>query len=91
MSQQQRIVYFSGNVQGVGFRFTAVRTAQPYEVAGVVRNLPDGRVEVVVEGDKDQIDRFLDDLSARMDSHIHKRQEQTAEPTGRYHDFHVAF
>lgn len=91
MAHQQRIVYFSGTVQGVGFRFTTVRVAQGYEVSGTVRNLPDGRVEVIAEGETDEIDRFLEDLSGRMGQYIRRRDEQTAEPSGRYDGFSVAF
>jgi len=41
---------FSGRVQGVGFRYTAVQFARGLALAGTVRNLPDGRVELVLEG-----------------------------------------
>ena len=46
-----RILY-SGHVQGVGFRYTAKTVAAGFEITGVVRNLPDGRVELVAEGDR---------------------------------------
>ena len=91
MSQQQRIVYFSGNVQGVGFRFTTVRVAERYDVGGTVRNLPDGRVEIVAEGDSEEIDAFLSDVASRMGQYIRGRDEQTAEPAGKYNGFTVAF
>lgn len=91
MGQEQRIVHFRGTVQGVGFRFTTVRTAERYDVSGYVRNLPDGRVEVVAEGDGSAIDSFLSDLSNRMGQYIRDRDEQKAEPTGRYNGFRVAF
>ncbi|MFP3938262.1 MAG: acylphosphatase [Phycisphaerae bacterium] len=91
MAHQQRIVYFSGTVQGVGFRFTTVRVAGGYDVTGTVRNLPDGRVEVVAEGETEEIDRFLEDLTRRMGRYIRRRDEQTAEPTGKYRDFSVSF
>jgi acylphosphatase len=91
MAQEQRIAYFSGNVQGVGFRFTTVRTAERYDVTGTVRNLPDGRVEVVAEGDSEEIDAFLSDVGNRMGQYVRGRDEQTAEPTGKYRGFDVAF
>ena len=43
-------VFYAGRVQGVGFRYTAREIACGYDVAGYVCNLPDGRVELVVEG-----------------------------------------
>ena len=48
----------SGRVQGVGFRFFAEDQARAENVAGHVRNLPDGRVEVVAEGDEEGVLRF---------------------------------
>ena len=91
MTQQCRIVSFSGNVQGVGFRYTAVRVARHYDVAGYVCNMPDGRVECVVEGGPDQIDAFLDDLSRHMAPYIRSRQQRTAAATGQYSSFDVCF
>jgi acylphosphatase len=51
-------IYYSGNVQGVGFRYTVKSTATGFEVTGVVRNLSDGRVELIAEGAKDELDAF---------------------------------
>jgi acylphosphatase len=45
-------------VQGVGFRFFAEHAASVEGIAGYVRNLPDGRVEAVAEGDAEAVDRF---------------------------------
>ena len=52
-------VFFSGTVQGVGFRFTAERLARRFPVTGFVRNLDDGRVEVVAEGEESKLVEFL--------------------------------
>lgn len=51
-------IFYSGHVQGVGFRFTVKTVATGYEVAGVVRNLPDGRVELVAEGERNELEAF---------------------------------
>jgi acylphosphatase len=48
----------SGRVQGVGFRFFAEDQARAENLAGYVRNLPDGRVEAVVEGEEESVLRF---------------------------------
>jgi acylphosphatase len=48
----------SGRVTGVGFRYFAQDVARREGLSGVVRNLPDGRVEAVAEGDAESIDRF---------------------------------
>ena len=51
MAIERRRVYFSGRVQGVGFRVTVCRLAKHFPVAGFVRNLYDGRVEMLLEGE----------------------------------------
>ncbi len=55
-------VWVSGIVQGVGFRLFAERAARRYGVAGFARNLPDGRVEAVVEGPRDAVEGFVAEL-----------------------------
>jgi acylphosphatase len=70
MPRDRRRVYYSGRVQGVGFRFTAQSLARGFEVAGFVRNLPDGRVELVAEGDSDVLDGFLASIQIEMDTYI---------------------
>jgi len=52
------IVLYSGRVQGVGFRYTARTVAAGFEIAGTVRNLPDGRVELVAEAAPAELDAF---------------------------------
>lgn len=61
MKKQIHVVY-SGRVQGVGFRFTAEEAAGRLGVVGWVKNLRDGRVEVVAEADERALTRFLEDL-----------------------------
>jgi acylphosphatase len=51
-------VVYAGHVQGVGFRFTVRALAPGFEVTGTVRNLPDGRVELVAEGDRAELEAF---------------------------------
>ncbi len=86
---QQRIVHFVGNVQGVGFRWTAQRTANGFDVAGTVKNLPDGRVRCVVEGQPKEIDAFVAELRDRMSEHIRDVQQQTAPASGKYSGFQI--
>jgi acylphosphatase len=50
---------YSGRVQGVGFRYATKVVATGFEVTGIVRNLPDGRVELVAEGPKEELEGFL--------------------------------
>jgi acylphosphatase len=65
-------VYFTGHVQGVGFRYTALQAAREFEVAGYVTNLGDGRVHVEVEGTPAEIDAFLLSVQERMHGHVRK-------------------
>ena len=51
-------IFYSGCVQGVGFRYTAKTVATGFEVIGVVRNLPDGRVELIAEGAPEELEAF---------------------------------
>jgi len=51
-------IWYTGHVQGVGFRYSVRSVAQGYEVSGLVRNLLDGRVELVAEGARDELDAF---------------------------------
>jgi acylphosphatase len=70
MATERRRVHYSGRVQGVGFRFTTQRVARAYAVHGYVRNLPDGRVEVVAEGEHLVLDGFFQAVRSEMDRRI---------------------
>lgn len=86
-----KIVRYSGQVQGVGFRYTACRVAKNYDISGYAKNLPDGTVECLIEGDSKQIAGFLGDLANQMSGYIRKAQIQSAPPSGRYYDFGIEF
>ena len=53
-----RQVFYEGRVQGVGFRYTAKTVATGFEITGTVRNLPDGRVELIAEGARAELEAF---------------------------------
>lgn len=55
-------IFYSGKVQGVGFRYTTKRVAMGFEVTGCVRNLPDGRVELIAEGQRDELEAFQSEI-----------------------------
>ncbi len=65
-----KLVYYSGQVQGVGFRASAAGIARRYAVAGWVRNLPDRRVELLAEGEPAEVLAFLADVRTRMADYI---------------------
>ena len=75
-------VFYSGRVQGVGFRYQALQVAQGFEVAGYVRNLTDGRVELEAEGSAAEVEAFLDAVTERMEGLIKdtERDVEKAEP-----------
>ena len=56
---ERALVYFKGRVQGVGFRFTCRSLATGFSVTGYVKNLADGRVELVAEGERPEVEAFL--------------------------------
>ena len=80
MPRVRRRVNFSGRVQGVGFRFTCQSLARGFEVAGHVRNLIDGEVELVAEGESSELDRFLAAIHQEMGSYIKDVHVETESP-----------
>ena len=91
MSREQRIIHFSGSVQGVGFRYTTHQIAAGYDIGGYVRNLPDGRVECVVEGEPAEIDAFINELKGAMGGYIHRQTQQRAPSSEKLNSFTVKF
>lgn len=69
-------VFFAGNVQGVGFRYTVKQLAKGFDVVGWVRNLPDGRVELQASGEPGELASFIDTIGrSELRAHI-KEQSQ---------------
>jgi len=88
---QRREVYYSGMVQGVGFRYTVRGVASRFAVTGYVKNLSDGRVELVVEGPTGQLERFLDAVDVEMGHYIADSQRKSGPATGKYARFDIRF
>ena len=78
-----------GQVQGVGFRYTVMRLAANREVTGFVRNLPDGRVQMIAEGASGEIDRLLDGIRDAMGGYIQDEETTEASATGEFLTFGV--
>jgi len=91
MSGHERLTaYFSGYVQGVGFRFTAVASARAHpEITGFIRNLPDGRVHLVAEGSPPALDAFLHDIRNAMRSYIRDVDMHRSPAQGAFSTFTV--
>jgi len=75
---EARQYFFSGRVQGVGFRYTAKQLAKGFDVTGWVRNLDDGRVELQVMGEAGELDEFLAELhDSPLGHHIQEQEERS--------------
>ncbi len=87
----RRTVYFSGRVQGVGFRFTVEAVASRFAVTGFVRNLRDGRVELVAEGAASELDGLQQAVEEAMRGNIREVNATDAPTTGEFTSFRIAF
>lgn len=88
-ARQRREVCYSGRVQGVGFRYTARQIAARFSVVGFVRNLHDGRVQLVVEGEPAELDRYLAALEDDMGRYISNREVASSQAKGEFEEFEV--
>ena len=86
---ERRQAFYSGHVQGVGFRYTVRQLAENYDVAGFVRNLPDGRVELVAEGSPAELDRFMATITDRMAEQIRSVAVDVRPAIGEFRDFKI--
>jgi acylphosphatase len=89
MTMERLTCHFSGHVQGVGFRYTVRNIALQYDVAGYVRNLPDGRVELVMEGPQGDCGGLLESVKERMARFIRNISMEMAPATGEFDAFYI--
>lgn len=89
MSDMTEQILFSGQVQGVGFRWTTQRIASRLGLRGFVRNLPDGCVEAVVAGSAAGIQQLIAKLRERFGSGITDVQRQTLEGANDFAGFTI--
>jgi acylphosphatase len=83
-------VFYEGNVQGVGFRWSVRHAAKGFDVTGWVRNLPDGRVELQVTGNEDEVRAFLDNIAqGELHALIHKQSEHKLEKPVTFRGFEI--
>ncbi len=81
--------YFSGHVQGVGFRYHTLQVAKEFEVSGFATNLPDGRVQVEVEGAAGEVRDFLAAVRERMTGYIRKVELEEAHRAPQFRGFSI--
>ncbi len=84
-------IYFKGMVQGVGFRYTARNYAVDLDLKGWVKNLPDGRVELMSEGPKAAVEELIEKLKDHYGGYIHDVQAGYSDVIGEFTDFKIAF
>ena len=85
----RREVVYRGRVQGVGFRWTAQRIAQRFDVTGFVKNLADGSVKLVAEGSASELDGFFAAIQDHMSGNIRECSVVEIEPTGEFTSFEI--
>jgi acylphosphatase len=93
MSQKKALhVMIEGRVQGVGFRWFVREVGSSLGLVGYVKNLPDGRVEAVAEGDEPTLQQFLVRMhEGPSHAHVKKVNESWTEPSGRYQAFQISY
>ena len=90
--KEQRAIKIYGKVQGVGYRFFATRTARRLELKGWIRNLRDGTVDAVVEGESENIDEWIAELKeGPRFAEVSKIDQEKRDFTGTLGDFDVKF
>src|ERR1700722_10038864 len=88
-SPKRRTIHFHGRVQGVGFRYTTRNIVLRYDVSGYVRNLPDGRVQLVMEGHDSEMEEVVDELRRKMSCFIRKIDSDAGPATGEFEQFSI--
>ena len=90
-SGERREIHYRGRVQGVGFRYTAQRIASRLAVTGYVKNLPDGRVLLVAEGEPDELDRLMAVVRAELGRYITDTGQSVGPANGQFSGFEIHF
>lgn len=90
MKRSRIHIFYSGSVQGVGFRYTVKTVAAGFEVVGIVRNLIDGRVELVAEGPREELDAFRKAIpEAGLGHFIRNEEAKWSEAVGEFRGFDI--
>lgn len=90
MKRSRMHIFYSGHVQGVGFRYTVKSVAAGFEIVGTVRNLIDGRVEMVSEGQREELEAFRSAIrEAGLDHFIRNEEISWGEAAGEFRGFEI--
>jgi acylphosphatase len=82
-------VFFTGRVQGVGFRYQTLQVAKGFEVSGFVANLPDGRVQLEAEGTDAEVRDFVIAVQERMEGYIRKVEQTETKRAAQFQGFSI--
>ncbi|MBC8472228.1 MAG: acylphosphatase [Planctomycetes bacterium] len=86
-----RHITFSGRVQGVGFRFTARRAANRRQLTGYVRNMSNGSVEMLAQGQPEEVDDCIQDIKEYFYGSIRATSIREIPLDPKYSDFQITF
>lgn len=84
-------IIFIGRVQGVGFRFTAHRIAKRCQLTGFVRNLTDGTVEMLAQGQPEDVDDCIRDIEESFPGYLRETKIEKVPLDTRYRNFRITF
>jgi acylphosphatase len=91
MKRERVMNFYSGHVQGVGFRYSVKKVATGFEVTGTVRNLDDGRVELIAEGQKPELEEFLVAIrNSEVGRFIKNEQTDWSDAKNEFRGFEIA-
>ncbi len=90
MTDERRTILYAGRVQGVGFRWTTLHLLRGLELTGRVRNLTDGRVELVLEGAATDTRQGTERIRAAMRPNIDDESHSIDLPTGEFPDLRIS-
>lgn len=82
-------VFFSGHVQGVGFRYSVLQVAKEFDVAGFVANLADGRVHLEAEGRAADVAAFIDAVQEKMHGYVRKADRTSRRQPAHFSGFSI--
>ena len=91
MPQPAKHIIFTGYVQGVGFRFTALRIARRHSLVGYVKNIPDSSVEMLIQGPQNNIQACIRDISETFEGCITQTKTKDIKSTVTYTAFDITF
>jgi acylphosphatase len=90
MNRKRLHIFYSGRVQGVGFRYTVKSVVSGFEVTGMVRNLADGRVELLAEGAQTELEEFRKAIQdSEVGGFIRNEEVNWADATGELRGFEI--